>query len=228
MSEDFKYKYHPSEVQKILNEISTSQDIRSKLGFEKRPLNLTKEDIFNNSSIVTVKDIYDFIGDILGKDIIDWNQLYNNLSPLDKNIIKEISNVSTKDGRLDVLNDNIMIIDKLSNILDLLPRWYKINFRLFGVCKPDEFCEKIVEPEFKIFDNLIPILNKELEAQKKIFSSFSIGEVLSGPIIKERLRDIYQSIGFEKTPKIKDLYELFDIHTTRKGYLLFTKKLILN
>ena len=31
MSEDFKYKYHPSEVQKILNEISTSQDIRSKL-----------------------------------------------------------------------------------------------------------------------------------------------------------------------------------------------------
>ena len=88
MSEDFKYKYHPSEVQKILNEISTSQDIRSKLGFEKKPLNLTKEDIFNNSSIVTVKDIYDYIGDILGKDIIDWNQLYNNLSPLDKNIIK--------------------------------------------------------------------------------------------------------------------------------------------
>lgn len=223
-----EYLYQSSEIPKILNNIRIASSIREKLGFEdtKKSIEVTTEEIVNNSSIKTVKEVYEYLKSKYGNDLVDWSSLYEDLNVFDKDLIIELSNVSTKDGRLELLNNNYLIINRLDDVLDLLPVWYKMNFELFGIFSPTRVFDfpEAIEPEFKIKQSLVPIINIEEEIKRKIYEVFKPGLILTGPQIKETLGKIYETSGYNKTPKIKDLTYLFDIQNTRKGYLLNIRK----
>ena len=52
--------------------------------------------------------------------------------------------------------------------------------------------------------------NQEL-LESSIYSEFKIGDKLALSIIKDRLEYLYNSIGYNKTPKAKDLENYFNV-----------------
>ena len=63
-----------------------------------------------------------------------------------------------------------------------------------------------LEAEFKKLTG-----NQDINIKDKVYSEFQVGDKLISSDLKERLRDIYKDLSYNKSPKARDLEEWFDL-----------------
>lgn len=109
-------------------------------------------------------------------------------------------------------------------ILNQIPLTYKKYYLTLGPerCRANGYSITEIEKEY---DNLFKIG----DVRKAIYENFNEGEVYSLKFIKDKLRELYKSLGFSKSPKATDLGEYFEIkpcQTMKKGVRDYCLKLI--
>ncbi len=156
-------------------------------------------------------DIFTYLEDKYGSYL---KGIYEILCLLPKDCINFLRVLSTKKFKLKYIQENYSSID-LENIIDFLPVNLKESIRLFGIY--GDSMKRKSSLEFTKSGNLeapeYPSLREEIRKE------FKLGEVwVSGDSsIKSRLSEVYQRCGITDTPKIKDLFEFFDIVPTWVG-----------
>ena len=95
----------------------------------------------------------------------------------------------------------------LTIILDRVPEYYKRFYVVLGPerCKSLGYCYTKMNRDCAILS-----FNKS-DLIDRIFSTFSVGEKYSNQYVKETLGNIYNELGYAKTPKASDLEEYFEV-----------------
>ena len=156
-------------------------------------------------------DIFTYLEDKYGSYL---KKIYETLCFLSRDCIDFLRVLSTKKFKLKYIQENYSLID-LENIIDFLPINLKESIRIFGIY--GDSAKRKSSLEFTKSGNLeaseYPSLREEIRKE------FKLGEVwISGDSnIKNRLSKVYQKCGITDTPKIKDLFEFFDIVPTWVG-----------
>lgn len=113
---------------------------------------------------------------------------------------------------------------EISVILDQIPLTYKKYYLVLGPerCRANGYSVTEIKREY---DNLFKIG----DVRKAIYENFNEGEVYSLKFIKDKLRELYKSLGYSKSPKATDLSEYFETkpcQTMKKGVRDYCLKLI--
>lgn len=149
-------------------------------------------------------DIYNYLSEIYGKDILETVHSYRLLGKDEKNFLYEFTKQVTRDKKLGLVEKKIDILDP--TVLDFIPEWYRLSLRTIG----NKINSEVLE-----YKNSEPIGgNNEVKLEKlkkNFFNTFKLGEIYTGQEIKRKIQTIYEELGITKTPKISDLYEYFDI-----------------
>ena len=100
--------------------------------------------------------------------------------------------------------------EEYNTILSLVPMEYSNYIITLGVdkIKTWRYQRSDLDKEFKKLSNQQGLENDVI---KSILSSFKIGERDTKANIKERLGNIYNSLGYTKTPKASDIEEWFEV-----------------
>ena len=146
-----------------------------------------------------------------------FNTLVNQGLTSDSNIalfLKQFELETRFTKKLEMLCENKLTKEELSVILDQIPNEFKTYYTVLGpeMCKLRKYQKGEVD--------------KELECQKdsgfnqntlsnKIYQEFKEGEVYTNKDAKEKLGKIYESLGYNKTPKATDLEKYFELKRAR-------------
>jgi hypothetical protein len=97
---------------------------------------------------------------------------------------------------------------EILSILDQIPLTYKDFYRTLGPdrCKANGYNKTKLKREF---DNMFLI--DFIKLKSEILSEFKVGERYLKSEIKEKLKNIYSSLSYTKTPKANDLEDYFEI-----------------
>jgi hypothetical protein len=100
--------------------------------------------------------------------------------------------------------------EEYNTVLSLVPMEYSNYIITLGVdkIKTWRYQRSDLDKEFKKLSNQQGLENDVI---KSILSSFKIGERDTKANIKERLGNIYNSLGYTKTPKASDIEEWFEV-----------------
>ena len=99
----------------------------------------------------------------------------------------------------------------VDRILNSIPISYKNYYTILGPEKCGSAGYQKGEME-KMYNRMV--VNQEIEVGSEIFKYFKVGDRLSKSYIKTQLGIIYESCGYEKTPKAVDLGEYFELKPT--------------
>ena len=188
---------------KFLNTLGFSFDIREESDLL----------IIERQNIKYDCDVINYLEDRFGKDLIELANRYKNLSAEKKNFLHNFSKFNTRDKKLEFINQELQKFGDYTNLLEFIPKWYRLSLKLFGTY--DENTN--IEEESLEFKNQTELGYKEdntdIESiiKNKMFSSFDLGKVYSGNIIKEKVQDIYDHCGLKKTAKINDIFKYFRV-----------------
>lgn len=98
------------------------------------------------------------------------------------------------------------------SILDQIPLTYKKYYSTLGParCLANGYNITYIEKEYK--DTL---LDKN-DIVKEIYNNFQEGEVYTKKFIKEKLGEIYKSLGYNKGPKSLDILNYFEAKRSKR------------
>ena len=156
-------------------------------------------------------DVINYLEDRFGKDIVEAVERYKNLSSEKKNFLHSFSKFNTRDKKLDFINQELQKFGDYTNLLEFIPKWYRLSLKLFGTFDDNTNIEE-KSLEFKN-QTEIGKKNDDVDSliKNKMFSSFDLGKVYSGNVIKEKVQDIYDNCGIKKTAKINDIFKYFRV-----------------
>ena len=99
-------------------------------------------------------------------------------------------------------------------VLAQLPDTDKVKY--FYITAGPDCCRANSYQPKRISDSLgVKFFNKS-DIAKEIYSVFKVGDNLPLSDIKEKIRDVYNRVGYNKTPKAKDIESFFNIKKTKK------------
>lgn len=213
-SQDIEFIYiYEEDIVNFINTYINIIKFLNTLGFS---FNIEEE----NSLLITERqnikydcDVINYLEDRFGKDLIELANRYKNLSAEKKNFLHNFSKFNTRDKKLEFINQELQKFGDYTNLLEFIPKWYRLSLKLFGTY--DENTN--IEEESLEFKNQTELGYKEdntdIESiiKNKMFSSFDLGKVYSGNIIKEKVQDIYDHCGLKKTAKINDIFKYFRV-----------------
>ena len=171
------------------------------------------------------KDRFSVFNTIQNEDLIKDNSSYNI-----KQFLGEFEKLPNFYYRMKSLCENSLSELELDVILDQIPLTYKQYYELLGKdrCralgyKKDQYDKYISDSKF----------NKE-DLIREVQLVFQVGQRYTKNQIKETLKNIYDSLGYNKSPKANDIEEYFEVKrsqipnkTTGKkdeGYLILSIK----
>ena len=138
-----------------------------------------------------------------------------NKEMLDDDVTSNIKNFLTKFESLKIFYDKMKLLcesgleeEEISVILDQIPLTYKDFYTTLGPdrCRANGYHLTEIKNEFEA------TYLKDLDSLKsKILSEFKVGERYLKSEIKEKLREIYTSESYAKTPKATDLENYFEV-----------------
>ena len=125
--------------------------------------------------------------------------------------LEEFNSLSSFSSKMRLLCEAEFDETVILSILDQIPLTYKKYYSTLGParCLANGYNITYIEKEYK--DTL---LDKN-DIVKEIYNNFQEGEVYTKKFIKEKLGEIYKSLGYNKTPKATDLGNYFEIKRTR-------------
>lgn len=136
-----------------------------------------------------------------------------NLQDNVRTAFKELSIGKTILSRLKFLCEGNLDNDVLVLVLDNMPDIdiVKYLYTMAGpnVCKANSYQPKRILNKIEI-----RTFNKS-DIAKEIYSIFKVGDNLSLSDIKGKIRNLYDKIGYNKTPKANDIEEFFDVKRTK-------------
>ena len=200
--EDNRGILYTNEVKNIIKNYEDSYKLLYNLGLlrEKENINIDLE-----PSLITYEcDIYNLLSDYYGEDYFNCINSYLLLNIKEKEFLYKLSTKKTKETISSFINTEINLLSE--NIISFLPEWFRLQLKIFK--SKEDIIEKIT-PEFKNSQGIIKTPKYELK--NLIYKFFLLGYTYSGDFIKTGLQKIYSESGIEKTAKIIDLYEYFDI-----------------
>jgi hypothetical protein len=99
-------------------------------------------------------------------------------------------------------------------VLAQLPDTDKVKY--FYITAGPDCCRANSYQPKRISESLgVKFFNKS-DIAKEIYSIFKVGDNFPLSDIKEKIRDVYNRIGYNKTPKAKDIESFFDVKKTKK------------
>ena len=98
-------------------------------------------------------------------------------------------------------------IDNISDILNQIPLVYKVYYITLG---PDR-CKALNYEITKLSREFSDIQFDKAKLEDEIYKVFTIGEKYTKSEIKNMLKDLYKSLGYNKTPKANDIEQYFEI-----------------
>lgn len=199
---EFYTRIYPNEIKSELERFNKDYMFLYSLGCVSsafKPYNI--DDL---SNLIYDCDIYNYLTELYGKTNVDTVYEYRSLGKDEKNFLEIFTQQGTKDKKLQWIEKNLDNINQ--ETLNFLPEWYRLSLRTVGNKK------QINTLEYKN-PNAIGG-NDEVDSKKikdMFFSTFKLGETYTGQEIKEKIQEIYITLGITKTPKISDLVEFFEI-----------------
>ena len=138
--------------------------------------------------------------------------------------IEKFESMSIFNDKMRLLCEGNFSESEISVILDQIPLTYKKYYLTLGPerCRANGYSVTEIKKEY---DNLFKIG----DVRKAVYENFNEGEVYSLKFIKDKLRELYKSLGYSKSPKATDLSEYFETkpcQTMKKGVRDYCLKLI--
>ena len=191
-----------------------------------------------NNSEEIVKE-YDVLMDkyipILGKTIFSTEEFRkcfsegdlintNTIGNTEKEFIKKFESKKIFNDKMRFLCEAKLSSEEINTVLDQIPLTYKKYYIVLGPerCRANGYSITEIEKEY---NNLFKIG----DVRKAIYENFNEGEVYSLKFIKDKLRELYKSLGYSKSPKATDLGEYFEVkacQTMKKGVRDYCLRLI--
>ena len=128
------------------------------------------------------------------------------------NFLEEFNSLSNFAEKMRLLCESTLKEEELDIILDQIPLTYKKYYSTLGParCLANGYNITYIEKEYK--DTL---LDKN-DIVKEIYNNFQEGEVYTKKFIKEKLGEIYKSLGYNKGPKSLDILNYFEAKRSKK------------
>ena len=98
-------------------------------------------------------------------------------------------------------------IDNISDILNQIPLVYKVYYIVLG----PERCKALNYEVTKISKEFSDMQFDKSQLEDEIYKTFTIGERYTKAGIKDTLKNLYKSLGYNKTPKANDLEKYFEL-----------------
>ena len=98
-------------------------------------------------------------------------------------------------------------IDNISDILNQIPLVYKVYYIVLG----PERCKALNYEVTKISKEFSDMQFDKSQLEDEIYKTFTIGERYTKAGIKDTLKNLYKSLGYNKTPKANDLDKYFEL-----------------
>ena len=192
---------------------------------------------FNKLMLVADQRAFD-IQQIDYKDRVSvFNTLYSKgfvVAQVEKEL-EEFSNISYYHDKMKYICEagKVMEKNKFNLLLNSIPISFKNYYTVLGPdrCSAAKFQKGEME---KVYQAMVG--NQGIDIKTEILKEFTIGNRYTSQYIKEKLREIYNNLGYQKSPKAVDLKEFFDIKaclipnlSTNKrdpGFELISKKTI--
>jgi hypothetical protein len=208
-----------------------------------KKMRLTPSKNLDRSGIKYDCDIYNLLAEEYSNDDLYYARKYIALNQHHQNFLDKMWSTLTDNGKLDFVRNSIVNEEiDIEEVYEFLPKIIRKEFKIFKGEIIDNKSEILLSSMY-----VAPVNNSviDLEINRKekinldaedlidltniIFKEFQIGERLQGKEIKSRLKDIYDKYGINKSPRIIDLGEYFDIKPTfsrikARGYRLSSRK----
>jgi len=167
---------------------------------------------FNNLVMISEQRAFD-IQQVDYKDRFSvFNRIEDNGSRLNNkvdidSILFEFSSQKNQMEKMKFLCQLDLPESVLTIILDRVPEYYKRFYVVLGPerCRALGYCYTKMNRDCAILS-----FNKS-DLIDRIFSTFSVGDKYSNQYVKETLGNIYNELGYAKTPKASDLEEYFEV-----------------
>ena len=152
---------------------------------------------------IDYKDRFSVFNTVASQGLLD-DSTRNNI----RDFIDEFESKSGFYDKMKFLCEAKLTKAEILSILDQIPLTYKDFYRTLGPdrCKANGYNKTKLKREF---DNMFLVDFVKLKSE--ILSKFKVGERYLKSDIKEKLREIYSSISYTKTPKANDLEDYFDV-----------------
>lgn len=196
---------YKKDVDKIFDEYSNILDTFINLNL----IPNNKWDLKFKKYIVYDCDVENYLTTILNKDILSLCNTFIDLDRRKKDIILKLSTLRTRENQLNFINT----IDIDLDIFQFLPPWFKINSQVFLERERTIKNVDVLVPEFKEFTDIDSYTGESL-IRDHIYEIIKPGDVLSSHEIKEKLNELYRSLGIQRLPKVNDLDDYFELSRT--------------
>ena len=169
-----------------------------------------------NDSLVNHENLQDYIQSRFPDSYKEIGEVYNelakSLSPEIQECLKKFNSISTFPDKLRYLQT--LDTDSLEPLLSQIPQKFGDYYRVFGFDKMKtlEYQESLIRKEW---DRIMGNSKVKDELREKIYQEFQIGKSYTKSFIKEKLREIYQEVGHQETPKATNIQEYFEIKDTK-------------
>jgi hypothetical protein len=124
-------------------------------------------------------------------------------------VLKEIRSITKFPDRLKIICTSDLSPENTWKLLQKLPIEYSKYYYLLGPekCKSVSYRKSLLDQKLGEETNE----STEQELEKTIFEEFYVGRRYTKSYIKEKLREIYTSLGILQTPKASNLSEYFEL-----------------
>ena len=175
-------------------------------------------------------------------DYKDRFRLFNSLKETKIDYDNELANIIDNIDNLDKFWEKMRYIYNLNMSEELAKRlfdnlidtsfakyYYSISKEFASKCG---YSKKAMDKEFNRLNSIISTIN-DSDIPEEIYNSFLVGSRYSKAYIKEKLKEIYDNLGYSKTAKASDLEEYFELKVCNissgdgkydKGFEIIKKK----
>ena len=204
------YKIYPQDIDREIDDFLEDYNFLCNLGCCKS-ITLYNEELEEVKPLIKYDcDIYNYLESKLGKDSLDIVFLYRSLNLDCKQFLFEFINIGTQDKKSDYIK-NSNIPQNNPEVLEFLPLWFRLNYKILGNYRKDNECEKLEYNRVESLGNLEQKDKIKEKIKEDFFKIFKLDMVLPGYEIKRLIQEIYDSNGLKKTAKISDLCDYFEI-----------------
>ncbi len=169
--------------------------------------------------IRTVEKLWEYIKDVFGLFPLEMQKLLDT-NQLDKDTMNEVSNFINRFNYYTRFTDKMRFLCEtelpesiLSIILTQIPIKYSTFYNVLGPERIKAFSYRKSDLELecsKLLENQTGSIKEHI-----ILSNFFIGERITVPNIKNRLKTLYQENSIVSSPKAVDLLDYFEIKKTK-------------
>ena len=175
---------------------------------------LNKPDIFNDlleDFLVNYENLQDYIKSRFPDSYEEIEEVYKELT---KSLSPEIQEYLGKFNSIPTFPDKIKYLqtldaDFLDSLLSQIPQKFRDYYEVFGFerMKALKYSESLIKQEW---DRIMGNIQVKDKLQERIYQEFQVGQSYTKSFIKEKLREIYQELGYQETPKATRINDWFE------------------